>query len=137
MLTPTSAPSFPSVQPHPRRVLIVEDHPDARESLRLLLEFWGHQVEVAADGLRGIQVALAWKPEVAIVDIGLPLLDGYEVARQLRAALDAPIRLIALTAYRSPEDIRRAREAGFDIHLAKPADPGEIRHLLAYLTPTV
>jgi len=137
MLTPTSAPSFPSVQPHPRRVLIVEDHPDARESLRLLLEFWGHQVEVAADGLRGIQVALAWKPEVAIVDIGLPLLDGYEVARQLRAALDAPIRLIALTAYRSPEDIRRAHEAGFDIHLAKPADPGEIRQLLAYLTPTV
>jgi CheY-like chemotaxis protein len=109
----------------------VEDHPDARESLRLLLVFWGHQVEVAADGLRGIQVALAWKPEVAIVDIGLPILDGYEVARQLRAALDVPIRLIALTAYGSPEDIRRAHEAGFDIHLAKPADPGEIRHLLA------
>ena len=130
-MTPTSAPSLPSVPPHPRRVLIVEDHPDARESLRLLLECWGHQVEVAADGLRGIQVALAWKPEVAIVDIGLPLLDGYEVARQLRAALDAPIRLIALTAYRTPEDIRRAHEAGFDIHLAKPADPGEIRHLLA------
>jgi CheY-like chemotaxis protein len=109
----------------------VEDHADARESLRLLLEFWGHQVEVAADGLRGIQVALAWKPEVAIVDIGLPVFDGYEVARKLRAALDAPIRLIALPAYGSPEDIRRAHEAGFDIHLAKPADPGEIRHLLA------
>src|SRR5215469_16570477 len=101
-LTPTSAPSSPSVVPHPRRVLIVEDHPDARESLRLLLEFWGHQVEVAADGLRGVQVALAWKPEVAIVDIGLPLLDGYEVARQLRAALDVPIRLIALTGLPLP-----------------------------------
>ena len=65
------------------------------------------------------------------MDIGLPILDGYEVARRVRAALDVPIRLIALTAYRTPEDIRRAREAGFDIHLAKPADPGEIRHLLA------
>ena len=129
-MTPTSVPS-PSIHPHPRRVLLVEDQPDSRESLRLLLECWGHQVEVAADGLRGIQVALAWKPEVAIVDIGLPLLDGYEVARRLRAAFGATIRLIALTAYRSPEDIRRAHEAGFDIHLAKPADPHAIRHLLA------
>jgi hypothetical protein len=64
----------------------MEDQPDARESLRLLLEVWGHQVEAAADGLRGIQVALAWKPEVAIVDLGLPVLDGYEVARRVRAA---------------------------------------------------
>jgi CheY-like chemotaxis protein len=109
----------------------VEDDPDARESLRLLLEFWGHQVEVAADGLRGIQVALAWKPEVAIADIGLPILDGYQVARQLRAALGSTLRLIALTAYRSPEDIRRAYAAGFDLHLGKPADPEAIRHLLA------
>jgi CheY-like chemotaxis protein len=109
----------------------VEDHPDARESLRLLLEFWGHQVEVAADGLRGIQVALAWKPEVAIVDIGLPLLDGYEVARRVRAALRDAVFLIALTAYGSPEDRQRAYEAGFDVHLTKPADPGEIRPLLA------
>jgi CheY-like chemotaxis protein len=114
-----------------RRVLVVEDQPDARESLRLLLEFWGHQVEVASDGLRGVQVPLAWKPEVAIVDIGLPLLDGYQVARRLRAALDATIPLIALTAYRTPDDVRQAHVAGFDVHLAKPADPGEIRHLLA------
>jgi CheY-like chemotaxis protein len=125
-MTPASHPSSPF-----RRVLVVEDHPDARQSPRLLLEVWGHQVEVAPDGLRGVLVALAWKPEVAIVDIGLPLLDGYEVARRLRAAFDVTILLIALTAYRTPEDIRRAHEAGFDIHLAKPADPGEIRHLLA------
>jgi CheY-like chemotaxis protein len=117
--------------PPGRRILVVEDQPDARESLRLLLECWGHQVEMAADGLRGVQLALAWKPEVAIVDIGLPLLDGYEVARRLRAALGTTIRLIALTAYRSPEDIRRAYAAGFDVHLAKPADPSEIRDLLA------
>jgi CheY-like chemotaxis protein len=76
------------------RVLVVEDQPDARESLRLLLEIWGHQVEVAPDGLRGVQVALAWKPEVAIVDIGLPLLDGYEVARRLRAAFGATIHTL-------------------------------------------
>jgi CheY-like chemotaxis protein len=115
----------------------VEDQPDSRESLRLLLEFWGYQVEVAPDGLQGFQLALAWKPEVAIVDIGLPLMDGYEVARRLRAALGPTPLLIALTAYRSPEDIRHAHDAGFDIHLAKPADPSEIRRLLAYLSPTV
>jgi CheY-like chemotaxis protein len=108
----------------------VEDQPDARESLRLLLEVWGHQVEAAPDGLQGVQIATAWKPEVAIVDIGLPVLDGYEVARRVRAALRDAVLLIALTAYRSPKDIRRAHEAGFDIHLAKPADPGRIRRLL-------
>jgi CheY-like chemotaxis protein len=112
-------------------VLLVEDHPDARESLRLLLESWGHQVEVAPDGLRGIQAALTWKPEVAIVDIGLPILDGYEVARRVRAALRDAVFLIAFTAYGSPEDRQRAYEAGFDVHLTKPADPHEICCLVA------
>jgi CheY-like chemotaxis protein len=85
---------------------------------------------VAADGLRGVQQALAWRPEVAVVDIGLPLLDGYEVARRVRAALGEGIRLIALTSYCRPEDRRQAFEAGFDYHLAKPADPEEMSRLL-------
>src|SRR5262249_52886350 len=77
----------PSKTGSPSRVLIVEDNRDSRESLRWLLELWGHEVEVAEDGQRGVAKALHWKPDTAVVDIGLPLLDGYQVARQVRAAL--------------------------------------------------
>jgi len=118
------------MNPSSRRVLVVEDNPDSRETLRTLLELWGHHVEVAGDGRQGVEKALDWRPEVAVVDIGLPLLDGYEVARRVKAALDG-VRLIALTAYGQPQDRRRAFEAGFDIHLTKPADPDELRRLLA------
>jgi two-component system, sensor histidine kinase len=116
--------------PASRRVLLVEDHPDGREMLRLLLELYGYQVEEAADGRDGVEKALAWAPEVAVVDIGLPLLDGYEVARRLRAALGGRVLLIALTAYGSPEDIRLAFRAGFDHHLTKPSHPAELLRLL-------
>ena len=116
--------------PASRRVLIVEDNPDGREMLRLLLELYGYQVEEAADGRQAVEKALAWRPEVAVVDIGLPVLDGYEVARRLRAALGGRVVLIALTAYGSPEDRQRAFDAGFDYHLTKPASPYELRRLL-------
>jgi CheY-like chemotaxis protein len=119
--------------PAPRRVLIVEDSPDGRAMLRLLLELYGFQVEEAADGRQGVEKALAWRPEAAVVDIGLPVLDGYEVARRLKAALGGRVVLIALTAYGKPEDIRRACEAGFDYHLTKPADVEELLRLLALL----
>jgi signal transduction histidine kinase/CheY-like chemotaxis protein len=115
---------------HGRRVLIVEDNPDGRETLRTMLEMWGHQVEVAADGQQGLDQALALRPEVALVDIGLPLLDGYELARRVRAALGREIFLIALTGYGQPHDYRRAFEAGFDAHLVKPAEPEELHELL-------
>jgi CheY-like chemotaxis protein len=113
----------PGHAPLARRVLIVEDNPETRESMRLLLRWWGHQVDVAEDGLGGIRQALRWRPDVAIVDIGLPLLDGCQVARQVRAALQDRVCLIALTGYGSPEDRARAFEAGFDHHMVKPADP--------------
>jgi signal transduction histidine kinase len=113
-----------------RRVLVVEDNPDGRETLRMMLEMWGHRVEVAADGQQGVDQALALRPEVALVDIGLPLLDGYEVARRVRAALGRDIFLIALTGYGQPHDFRRAFEAGFDAHLVKPAEPEELHELL-------
>ncbi len=113
-----------------RRVLIVEDNPDSREMLRAVLNVWGHQVEVAADGAAGVRKALDWQPEVAVVDIGLPLLDGYELARRVRATLGDHIRLIALTAYGGPEDRRRAFQAGFDHHLTKPAEAEELLRLL-------
>jgi CheY-like chemotaxis protein len=117
--------------PPSRRVLVVEDNRDSREMVRVLLEVWGHQVEVARDGVEGVRKALDWLPEVAVVDIGLPLLDGYEVARRVRAALRGQVRLIALTGYGSPEDRAQALASGFDAHLVKPADPEELRRQVA------
>jgi CheY-like chemotaxis protein len=108
------------------RVLVVEDNPLSRATLHLLLELNGFQVEDAEDGAEGVRRALGWQPDVAVVDIGLPVLDGYEVARQVKAALAGHIRLVALTAYASPEDKAKAFAAGFDVHLGKPADPEEL-----------
>lgn len=113
-----------------RRVLIVEDNPDSRETLEMLLELWGHDVTSAADGGRGVRQALACRPEVAIVDIGLPVLDGYEVARQIRQAYGGSVFLVALTAYGQPEDRQRALQAGFDAHMTKPANPEDLLRLL-------
>ncbi len=113
-----------------RCVLIIEDSPDGRETLKLLLNLYGCPVEVAADGVEGVQKALALRPLAAVVDIGLPGLNGYEVAGQLRRALGNNILLIAHTAYDRPEDRERARQAGFDMLLGKPADPEELVQLL-------
>jgi CheY-like chemotaxis protein len=113
------------------RVLVVEDHRDGREMLRLLLRCWGQQVEVARDGLEGVETALIWKPHVAIIDLGLPQLDGYQVARRLRASFAGDVRLIALTAYSAADARQRAFESGFDHFLNKPAEPGELRRLIA------
>jgi signal transduction histidine kinase/CheY-like chemotaxis protein len=103
-----------------RRVLVVEDHEDARRSLQRLLQLWGHTVHVAADGPAGVSLAAAVRPNIALVDIGLPGLDGYEVARRIRAEAGSGVLLIALTGYGQPEDQARARAAGFDVHLVKP-----------------
>jgi CheY-like chemotaxis protein len=113
------------------RVLLVDDNADGRMILRLLLEYHGHRVEEAADGREGVEKALGWQPEVAVVDIGLPLLNGFEVARRVKAALGRSVTLIALTAYDGPEDVRRALAAGFDHHLTKAADPDRLLRLLA------
>jgi two-component system, sensor histidine kinase len=115
-----------------RRILLIEDNADAREALRALLELDGHEVEEAAEGLEGLQIAQTKRPEIALIDIGLPGVDGYEVARRVRA-LGHPITLIALTGYGQPEDRRRAHEAGFDAHLVKPVDPAALIKVLASL----
>lgn len=111
-------------------VLLVEDSEDNREMMRLLLELDGFRVDVAADGEEGVERAVALKPQFALVDIGLPMLDGYEVARQVRAALGPSIRLVALTGYGQPEDLARTAEAGFDAHVTKPVDHDTLRALL-------
>jgi signal transduction histidine kinase len=104
-----------------RRVLIIEDNHDAAESLREVLEFDNHQVAVAHDGVQGLRTALEFRPDVVLCDIGLPGMDGYEVARALRADEQlGHLYLVALTGYALPEDLARAQEAGFQDHLAKP-----------------
>ncbi len=114
-----------------RRILLVEDNSDVREGLKTLLEEEGHEVRTAGDGIEGVELALAHQPEVALVDIGLPRLDGYAVARSLREALGPHVLLVALTGYGLPEDRRRALESGFDAHLTKPVTLSVILELLA------
>lgn len=128
---PQSVSSTPHTPVFSRRVVIVEDNNDSRESLRMLLEAWDYQVEVAADGLQGVKKILALRPAAAVVDIGLPGLDGYQVARQVRSVLENEILLIALTGYGQAEDRKRALTAGFDVHMKKPADLDQLFRLLA------
>lgn len=107
---------------HGRNVLVVEDNADNRDTLVMLLESFGHDVVAAEDGPSGVRAAEEIRPEVAIVDIGLPGFDGYEVCRRLRVLLGEEVTLVALTGYGQAEDRERARAAGFDVHLTKPAD---------------
>jgi CheY-like chemotaxis protein len=107
-----------------RRILVIDDNDDMRHMLRLTLSLEGHDVQEASDGASGLVLAAEAKPDVVLVDVGLPDIDGYEVARRLRARPDgAELRLIALTGYGQDEDRRRAAEAGFDAHLTKPVTP--------------
>jgi signal transduction histidine kinase/ActR/RegA family two-component response regulator len=114
----------------PCHILIVEDHGATLDSLARLLKIGGHRIEVAENGAQGIERALESQPQVALIDIGLPDMDGYEVARKLRAALGDRIFLVALTGYGQAEDLRKALEAGFDAHLIKPTDFNELARLL-------
>jgi signal transduction histidine kinase/ActR/RegA family two-component response regulator len=128
--SPASAPRRTGAAPA-RRVLVVEDNSDARESLCQLLEQAGHEVADAADGPSGLEAARALRPEIALLDIGLPGLDGYEVARRLRAdPATAKTFLVAVTGYGQPEDRRRAWQAGFDAHLVKPVSPERLEAVL-------
>ena len=114
-----------------RRILVVEDHRDAADSLRLLLEYCGHEVAVAYTGPDGVRAAEQDRPDVVLCDIGLPGLDGYGVARRLRGnPATAGARLIAVTAYGRDEDRRRSYEAGFEQHLVKPVDPDTLWRVL-------
>ena len=109
------------------RALVIEDNRDAAESLSLLLDQVGCEAAVAFSGAEGIEAARAARPDIIFCDIGLPGLDGYSVARRLRAEhWGSRITLVAVTAYGREEDRRRAEEAGFDLHFVKPADPAAI-----------
>ena len=114
-----------------RRILLIEDSRDAREMFRMVLEQAGHRVFEAETGDRGLELLETVRPEVAIIDIGLPGLDGYEVARRIRDQLQGEaMLLLALTGYSLPSDRQRSTEAGFDYHLVKPVDPYDLARLL-------
>jgi CheY-like chemotaxis protein len=115
-----------------RRVLLVDDNRDGADTMAMLLELHGHEVQVAYDGLEGVRAALAQAPDVVLCDIGLPGLDGFGVARALRQnPSTARARLIAITAYGSEQTKRLCHEAGFERHFIKPVDPGVLASLLA------
>jgi two-component system CheB/CheR fusion protein len=121
-----------ALPPPPSRILIVEDSQDARDMLRIFLAQSGHQVFEAADGPGAVEAALRARPDVALIDIGLPGLDGFEVARQIRATLEGDrMLLVALTGYGQPRDQQLAHEAGFDAYLVKPFDRDRLSTLLA------
>jgi len=119
-----------------RRVLIVEDNRDAREMFRMMLELDGHQVIEAEEGYAGLQLLRAQAPDVAFIDVGLPGLDGYEIARRFRCESDGKrpdgrkVLLVALTGYGTPDALERSRRAGFDHHLIKPVNPEALYRLL-------
>jgi CheY-like chemotaxis protein len=96
-----------------------------------MLESMGHEVRVAADGVQAVALAREFAPRVALLDIGMPRMDGYEAARQIRAALGDEVMLVALTGWGQEDDQQRALEAGFDRHLTKPADPELLEDLIA------
>lgn len=116
------------------RILVVDDNRDAADSLATLLQLLGHPVAVAYDGLSGLRAAEAERPDCVFLDIAMPGMNGYELARRLRGepAL-ARVKLIALSAYSDPGHVERATAAGFDHRLTKPADPAELEELLTML----
>ncbi|WEF35065.1 response regulator [Pseudoduganella chitinolytica] len=134
-ITETKPETMDTTEQSKPTILLIEDNDDGREMMAMMLSCYGYEVQHAADGLQGIEVALSYRPDVALVDIGLPGIDGYEVARRLRANGDTSgIRLIALTGYGLAEDQRRVLEAGFDMHLVKPVDIESLMKAIGSLT---
>ena len=128
------APPLAKPEPIPRRVLIVDDNVEAARMLATLLEAFGHSTSVAIDGPSALAVAPAFRPEVALLDIGLPVMDGYELARRLRGIEGfAATRLVAITGYGQASDRRKSREAGFDDHLVKPVNVATLATILGRL----
>ena len=118
-----------------KRVLVIDDNDDARQSLTILLGLEGHETYEAANGALGAELARHVHPDIALIDIGLPDLSGYEVARRIRADLNGDVTLVAVTGYGQPEDQRRAFDAGFDAHLVKPITVEQLNETLFAIRP--
>ncbi len=134
---PAALPSFASPSegrrsPPRTRILIADDNLDGAQSLAFMLELDGHDVRTAHDGVEAIEIAESFRPQVALLDIGMPRLDGYSAARELRGRpWGTALCLVALTGWGQAEDRRRAAEAGFDRHLVKPVDPDMLKAVIA------
>jgi CheY-like chemotaxis protein len=115
------------------RILVVDDNADAADSLAILLELGGSDVQVAHDGLAALAIAETLRPDIIFLDIGMPQMDGYEVARRIRSttSLDG-VLLVALTGWGQEDDRRRSAEAGFDVHLVKPVEPTALETVLTH-----
>ena len=114
-----------------RRVMVVDDNLDSADTMAELIRIWGHEVRTANDGPSAIECARGFRPQVVLLDVGLPGMDGYELARRLRAEGLAGTLLVSVTGYGQEEDRRRAQEAGFDHHLTKPVDPDTLLRIVA------
>jgi CheY-like chemotaxis protein len=133
--TPAPAASTgeaPAPSPAPaKRILVVDDNPDAAELLALLLKLEGHEVMAARDGPAAVRMASEFRPDVVFLDLGLPGMDGYEVARRLRQDNQlADVVLVAVTGYGADDDRQRSHDAGIDHHLVKPVDIADMKQLL-------
>jgi CheY-like chemotaxis protein len=121
----------PAPGPGRRRVLVADDNRDSADSMAVVLRMMGHDVRTVHDGRQAIDEAAVFRPDVALLDIGMPQVDGYEAARRIREApWGQAMLLVALTGWGQDEDRRRAAEAGFDLHFTKPIDVDEIEKLL-------
>ncbi len=118
------------------RILVADDNLDALDSLALLLEWAGHDVRKASDGAEAVRQAVEWRPDLALLDIGMPKLNGYDVARRLRTEpWGKRLRLVALSGWGQSEDLRRSRESGFDLHLVKPVSFEALHAILGETLP--
>lgn len=123
---------------HPLRVLVVDDNRDAADSLCILLKMWGFDARAAYDGAAGLEAVRAGVPDCLVLDINMPGLDGFALAREVRRQPGLErVKLIALTAYSDAEHARRIQEAGFDHYLVKPAPPGDIERILKMLDEVI
>jgi CheY-like chemotaxis protein len=127
-----STPMATAAVPLPLRILVVDDNRDAAESMAVLLNLLGNEVHSCHDGVEAVSAFSEFMPQVVLLDIGLPRLDGYGAARQIRALPGgAQVTLIALSGYGRDEDRQRSREAGFDHHIVKPISPDTLIDLLS------
>jgi CheY-like chemotaxis protein len=127
---PARRPPASSDKVAAKRVLIVDDNFDAASTLEGLMRSLGHVTRVAYHGQQALEIAQDFKPQVVLLDIGLPDISGYEVARRLRTIVSAPMKIVAVTGWGTETDRNRSAEAGFDLHLVKPVDESELMRLL-------
>jgi CheY-like chemotaxis protein len=120
----------------PHRILIADDNADSAESMGMLLRLMGNDVRIASDGLEAVEQAAAFQPDIVLMDIGMPRLDGYEAARRIRNQdWSRDTLLVAVTGWGPSDDSDEATAAGFDHHFTKPLDPAELRRLVGGLAP--